>query len=252
MRVAMAFQTHKFIVTLSSYYKDSDENKYREIDIIVSRNLYFQQSPLLFIDLTYVIECKYSPDKPWILLQSMADNDSGISHDIDKRIATTMGKLALLELSLDNDARNNKIFTFDNRLSYGVTRAFENHSDMPYKALFSVCKAANSRAIEIDKLWNNKTTSKIEFIFPLVIVDGQLYDCNLGNDNDIILNNVSKGTVIFRNPSIGDNLSFVEIVTEQGLEDFIKIINSEADILQNCIRHNLPKTKERIEIEQMS
>jgi hypothetical protein len=251
MRVAAAFQKHEFIVTLSSYYKDLDENKYREIDVIASRNLYFKQSPVLFIDLTYIIECKHSPDKPWVLLKSSADNNSGIGHDIDNRIATKMGKYALLELSVDNEVRNNKIFTFSQRLSYGVTRALKNQDDMPYKALLAACKAANSHAIAIDNTWNKNKTSRIEFIFPLVIVEGQLYESTLGNESNIILNNVSNGTVIFRNPSAGDNLTFIDIVTEQGLEAFIESISNEAEKLQNHIDLNLQKTKERIEIEQL-
>lgn len=67
MKVAQAFKSEGFHVSQSILYKDNDLNKYREIDIIAHTNKLVNG---VWINLTYVVECKKSTDKPWVVFKN--------------------------------------------------------------------------------------------------------------------------------------------------------------------------------------
>src|SRR4051812_46473888 len=64
MRVARAFRASRFRVIQSEYYSDPETKASREIDVIASVDA--RNEDFLF-RLTFVVECKMSRDKPWVL-----------------------------------------------------------------------------------------------------------------------------------------------------------------------------------------
>ena len=75
MKVAEIFQEVDFYVNLSSYYKDPSESTYREIDVVAMNSVCDIDN--ISFDVRFIVECKYSQDKPWILFQSNSDFELG-------------------------------------------------------------------------------------------------------------------------------------------------------------------------------
>jgi len=93
MEVSNMFIDEGFTVAQSIYYKDIDEGKYRETDIIAYRYSYING---VFVNLTFVIECKLSPDKPWVVLKNdrlsnSIDEDKQIYYS--NRFKKSLGKI---------------------------------------------------------------------------------------------------------------------------------------------------------------
>jgi len=69
LRVAHAFQSAGFEVSSSEYYNDPDEGKPREIDVIASMSAFVCG---ISIQIAFMIECKSSKKKPWVLFCSQS------------------------------------------------------------------------------------------------------------------------------------------------------------------------------------
>ena len=73
MRVARSFRRHNFRVFKSDYYKDPDSGVMRETDVRPSLQ---DEIHGVLGRIGFVIECKQSKDKPWVLFTgatSLAD-----------------------------------------------------------------------------------------------------------------------------------------------------------------------------------
>ncbi|MEK0337570.1 MAG: hypothetical protein QQN41_09075, partial [Nitrosopumilus sp.] len=82
---ASVFQRHGFRVRQGYYVRDDDSDTIREIDLLASKTA---SSRDYLIRAYYVVECKWSQDKPWVVLTSA---NASISHAAC--VAQTMGSL---------------------------------------------------------------------------------------------------------------------------------------------------------------
>lgn len=235
MMVAREFQKNGFSVKLSTYYKDPDESRYREIDIVASRA---QDINGTIIDISFVIECKFSPSKPWLIFKNKHDTDFDKENEIGFRASNQSGSVALLALSINEKTKDNYLFKLEDSIGYGVTRALENEKDMPYKAMHSACKASNALALEIDESWNKNQINSADIFFPMIVVDGKLFNCILNEDNETELSETEKETVIFRNPTGGKSHSFVDILTKEAVIDHAKYLSQAVDDVFHEIEYN--------------
>jgi|SRR5579862_2004962 len=64
MKVARAFKKFHFSVGQSEYYADLDTNVSREIDVTALTQLNTDRA---ILRVEFVIECKTSVDKPWVM-----------------------------------------------------------------------------------------------------------------------------------------------------------------------------------------
>ncbi len=239
MRVASAFQEKGFLITQSDYYKDPESDKYREVDIVASLSTYADQTQHVTFEIKFVIECKYSHEKPWLLFQGYPDRLQK-DHEIVFRHSNSPGSVALLELSLHEDMKNNDLFKLTPRLSYGVTRAMADQTDVPYQAVLTVAKAARALADRSEE-WNKNKIISVEIFFPVVLVDGRLFECALNVNNDLKLTEVNRGTLLFRNPAAGAVRALVDIVSIDGLPEYIKLIESGCKHIFSRVTEGLPR-----------
>jgi hypothetical protein len=222
MRVAREFKRAGFMVEMATYYKDDEGNKFREIDIVASRVGWADKDRKIFFDIHYTCECKHSEDKPWVLFRSNSEAKSPDENEIACKHATTAGHMALLALSIDEVTKNNSLLRRGDRPGYGVTRALDGQSDIAYKAVMSAVKAASSLARQTDEEWNKESIRVIRIFFPLVVTTGRLFSCQLSEDPEISLDEITEGSFRFKNPEAGEQQSIIEIVTEAGLEVYLR------------------------------
>jgi hypothetical protein len=147
MYVAKKFAEFGFDIGQSVYYKDIETGKSREIDVIAFK--YFNSYGVWF-NLAFVIECKLSRDKPWIVFKNKdLLNDSEY---IKERFATKNTKL-LIDLILENHGIENCILIGKkSRLTgYSVTQAFTQGQDITFAALNGVTKSIQYFVSETNK-----------------------------------------------------------------------------------------------------
>ena len=82
---ASIFRRHEFRVHQGYYVRDDDSDAVREIDVLASKTA---SSRDYLIRAYHIVECKWSQDKPWVVLTSA---NASISHAAC--LAQTMGTL---------------------------------------------------------------------------------------------------------------------------------------------------------------
>ncbi len=209
-------------VQQSEFYPHAEGGLSREIDVVATaqRNLDGR-----ILRVAFPVECKVSKDKPWLVF-----TDSSISlaasARITQRAASWLGKKFLRAVAeRAPHVGEAGLFRAPRRPGYSVTRAFESSSDKSYQALMAVTNAAAGLARGLE---GSVVTA---VYFPLVVIDGPLFEVHLGESNQIIVERVEGASLIWRNPGLGTPHTIVHIATLAGLEDLAASARETADIL---------------------
>ena len=243
MKVAKKFSDNNFEVRPSSMYEDPITNIGREIDIISSKGILLNKN--IIFDITFVIECKYSKDKPWVLFKSSRQDYYGKNYNFMFRNSSEHAKIILLELeNFDNELKENFLFSFNDNLYYGAKRAHLNQDHMINEAINQVCNANHARSLKIDS-YNNTHISNLEIQFPIIVVDGKLFESYLNNKLEIILNEINYGHLLISRPELGNQKFFIDIVSFNYLDEYINSISNATEEILNY-SDKLETTKEFI------
>jgi hypothetical protein len=135
MRVARSFQQQGFSVIQSDYYKDPESGDMREIDVHTILDYHGAEFP---VHVGFVIECKLSKDKPWILFTGSTSPPGVVT--VEQRPASTLGEKLLSALAHERTVQQLAIFRVHERCAYGMTQAFTTANDVTYSAAVSVAK----------------------------------------------------------------------------------------------------------------
>jgi hypothetical protein len=221
MKVATAFIDEGFDVRQGSFYLDPESNESREIDVIVRCG-----DILSHFDVYFIIECK-SNSKPWILFTS-ENTLAGYNRYFAYCLYSEFARNQFINKTMYNRQLGEMLPWFDKkgRNAYAVTQAFTTSVDNTYKAAMSSLKAAIALKISEEKKWQKHLT----FIFPVIVIDGSLFESYLNPSGELVVDAVEKGFLHFPleiNGLIGTN---IYVVTLGGLPHFIneaKKLNSE-------------------------
>ncbi|QTE23174.1 hypothetical protein [Polaribacter cellanae] len=176
MKVANLFQKKGFKITQSILYKDIDTNKYRELDIIA---YYGKIINGVSFNFSFVIECKKSTDKPWIVFK----NDNLINSKLNrfKPFATRNAEILFENSNVNENLQFNNIFPDINSAGYNVVIAYRDSKDIAYNSSLSLLKACNY----IKNKFNDSNLRQCNFYIPLIIIEGELYDARLNIKEEI-------------------------------------------------------------------
>lgn len=240
MQVAKSFIDNGFDVTSSEIYQDPITKIGREIDVIASMSTMIDNH--LFFDITFIIECKYSTDKPWIMFKSSSNNFLGKKYDFMHRSSSQLAKVSLLELeNFDNELKDNILFAFKDSLYYGLKRAHKGKDLMINEAINQVANAVQARGIKIDS-FNSVYISTLEFQFPIIVVQGKLFETFLSIDQKLELKEISYGRLLTSKPEFGNQRFYIDVVTFNYLNEYIKMISEATREVLNYT-HKLETTK---------
>ncbi|MFA4905141.1 MAG: hypothetical protein WC645_01415 [Candidatus Margulisiibacteriota bacterium] len=239
--VCDTFRKKGFDVRHSSYFKDTEDNKLREIDII-ARNYSISRDGIE-LSIIFVIECKYIKHSPWILFVSP---DS--SHD--RNILFTWAYISKKgrELLADILRTNKNVFRELPWPIYGTESAnccmqmSNNEKDNAYDALQKVSKASFYLFNEQSGLIEPNIIS-LEIIFPIIVVDGPLLKCFRDKKNKLQIKKAKNGFLYFSRDFQNRPNPRIQIMTKDYLPKFIKeALNAPQLLRKHIIEHKTYKT----------
>ncbi|MCK4395306.1 MAG: hypothetical protein KAW56_14395 [Candidatus Marinimicrobia bacterium] len=234
MKVAAAFRKAGFEVIQSHYYIDPENNNYREIDVVA-----IMPDPKLsgVIDISFVVECKTSKKKPWLLFSSdriLERWNILFSYCIN----SDRTREALIKKGFD---RIKKLLWMNKkgRIAYGLTQAFTSGDDITYKAAISVLKATISRKKQLEK----RIPAPFMFIFPVIIIEGQLFECFLSDKGQLSIIEFENGFFHFPFSIADEPGTCIHILSSNKLTDLCSqaknVSNTLLSLLQNDIDRRL-------------
>jgi len=243
MKVAKKFYDNNFEVISSSIYEDPINKISREIDVIVSKGTLFDKH--IRLNITFVIECKYSRDKPWVLFKASEQNLFGKNYNIVFRNCSDHAKLLLLELdSFNKELNNNYLFSFNEDLYYGIKRAHIETDHMINGAVTEVCNAVRARELKIDR-FNTSLITNLEVLFPIIVVQGSLFETYLDDKLGLVLNEINHGHLFVSKPELGNERMYIDIISFDHLDYYIEKISQAVQEVLNY-SDKLKSTKEFI------
>ncbi|MBD2560081.1 MULTISPECIES: hypothetical protein [Nostoc] len=211
MKVAKAFAESDFEVRQSSFYIDPESNEVREIDIVVCNSTYV----IDVFDVYFVIECK-SVSRPWVLFTS-ENTFANYNKYFAYCLYSEVGKKLFINKTLEILARGDVLTWFNKkgRNGYSMTEAFTSSIDNTYKAAMSALKAAVALKILADE---NK---RLTFIFPVIVVDGSLFESYLDVDGKLVVDAIKKGFLHFPRQTKEVTGTTIYVVTLDYVPEFI-------------------------------
>lgn len=262
MRVAQTFEQVGFEVSQSQRYLDPSTDELREIDVVASLNC---QYDAITIAITLFIECKYSEDKPWVVFTSSRHLDplSYFSRVLRDKYDVyewqsqkgLQGRLTAKILStLPRDNPNFDFFCMPQHVGYSLVQALRKQDarDNAYTATMQVNNCVEANDVEVEKVYqesiqdyereveqkrNSKFSVYCNIGFPIVVLQGHLFECHLDSKNEIAVPEIFEGIVILGSKDRGEELrarpstSAVRIVTEASLQSVAQKAYQAAGLL---------------------
>ncbi|MDQ5930488.1 MAG: hypothetical protein QG594_2276 [Bacteroidota bacterium] len=214
MEVSNMFLDAGFTVAQSVYYKDIDEGKYRETDIIAYLCKIING---VFVNLTFVIECKSSTDKPWIILKN--DRLSN-SVDSDNRIYfSDKFKSSMAMIKNSKKYKSDLIFKNNTKYGYAIVTGLNSGNDRAYEAIQTTLKSCEHFVISTD---NSKREKVCNLYFPTIIIKGKLFNASMLENNELELKSINREQVILSRSFHEYNNSIIRIFNEENLKQNIQ------------------------------
>lgn len=214
MKFSRALLKGGFEVAQSVYYRDPETDKFRETDIVASK---YERINETWIHLTFVIECKKSTDKPWVILKN-----ERLSNSIDNLLPIyhTDNASNFINASNKNEYKSPLLFRNDRNLGYSVQTAFNNGSDRSYESIQSVTKACEYFAHKVSQ------RSKVcAFYFPVVLVDGTLCEASY-LEEEIEIDEVNYSEILITRSFHEFGNAHIHIFDNSNLKEVVKRLDN--------------------------
>lgn len=234
MEAAAAARGIGFDVSQSDYYIDPEGGGSREIDLVLSISRFTGN-----YNLTYAlfVECKSSRDKPWLLFSSpneLATSSEG-TEDFLRRYAIHSAFTAnsygedLLLNSMKSDGYKNAFPRIDSEavLGHGMTQAFAEAGDPPFKAIMGATKAARSY---VSRHEGPGLSTSIVFAAPIVLIDVPLLSVSLApGSSELEIVKLDRGAILWKQLVANRSRIGVYIVTKSAFPAFLAECKASAD-----------------------
>jgi hypothetical protein len=233
MRTARAFQARGWFLHQSRRYRDPSLGKEREIDLLA-----FNDDPATSsrINGHFVIECKWTPQKPWVLFTATLQSLTSIGHFLSTPMTSTAAA-AVRELDID-DISGFPLFSGIVE-HYAIVQAFSRDAaiDAAYSAVHAAVTAADFFAN-----WMSKSTQHSILYLPTVVLDGELFQCSLGEDGEASVRPLDMGCIIHHT---ADDNRLVHVVRESALDKFIDRAEATFKSLRIAVKRKPVGTKRK-------
>ena len=270
MRVAKRFHENGFLVSQFDHFIDQESHSVRPVDVVATL---FQDLGGSRVDVKLFVECKYSAkDKPWVIVVTADkfDKYAFFSRTLKgqhlsnwKNIDNLQGRVtARILQNIERDTGLDSLLI--KNPGYIVAEAFKAQSDHAYEAIMQISKCVEAHDNDAEETykktiqgweqidyqsWNNLGLF-FSVAFPVVVINGQLFEGILNEDNVVQVSEIESGTVFVpyrrheRNPLSKVVLSPVTVVTEKHLDKYIVSIKSvienmlsQTNAIQDVIRN---------------
>jgi hypothetical protein len=238
LRVAAELGRHKISATLANFYRDPSTGQSRQIDVIGARSDW-----LGFFHAELVIECKRANKHPWLLLSASQTND-GVSRLFEYALTSEGARRALIaDGAKDKDAwLDLPWMTWKKSRGVGLIPAFAKGVDDAFKAVSGAMAAALARRKEL----TDDRRHEAIFVFPVVVVDGLLFECGLDQSHEIELNEIDEARLYFPMHFGEDAGMCVHVTTAKNLENFTRDAENALRELEQYLGPHVESFKERL------
>jgi hypothetical protein len=231
MEVANAFREADFGVSQAVFYADPETKQQREIDVVASDSVALIKAGHT-VYLRFVVECKTSHDKPWVMFtsRSRAATRGGTSNmGMYSLMGRAKGLTVRAILSRDRAFDSLPLFDVANDLrpAYGMVQALGKSDgfDASYSAQMQAVKAAIA-ILDDDKrvrpLRLRFRPESATMVCPVIVLDGPLFLARLNETgNGIELIERERHFLAVSNPEVTAQMSFLTVVTRQGLAKYV-------------------------------
>lgn len=255
MRVAKKFQENGFQVSQFEHFVDQESHSVRPVDVVVSLAKDVGNSRIV---IKLYIECKYSAkDKPWVIVvtSDKFDKYSFFSRILKgqhpsnwSNIETLQGKATARIVQALDSSLTLDIFSIRNP-GYVVAESLTSQKDHAYEAIIQISKSVEAHDIETEETYSQTLQAFddlgkdpdyikhppvfglfLSIAFPIVVINGQLFESYLGNNNEVEVSEIQSGMVFVpyrrreTNPHSQVLLSPVTVVTEKYLDNYVSLI----------------------------
>jgi hypothetical protein len=232
MRTALAFHRRGWFFHHSRRYRDPILDKEREIDLLA-----FNDDPATDerIHGHFVIECKWTPKKPWVLFTSLRQSLTDIGYF--RSTPMTTAAASVVEGLVSKDVSRFPLFTGVEE-GYAIVQAFRDAQavDAAYSAVQAAVNAADFFARDMSE------SGKHSIVYvPTVVLDGQLFRCALQENGDVSVKPIEMGFLVYHTAS--DNRC-VHIVRESALEKFIDRAEETFKSLRKSLKEKRAEAKQ--------
>jgi hypothetical protein len=248
MRVAKKFQENGFAVSQFEHFIDQESHSVRPVDVVATLSQDFGSSRVV---IKLFIECKYSSkDKPWVIIATSEKFDKyaffsrilkGQHPSNWANIDNIQGKLTAKLIQSSEKAGSLDSFTIKNP-GYVVAESFKSQGDHAYEAIMQISKCVEAHDSEEEdtykktiQLWDqvddqiqlSQMGLFISIAFPVVVINGQLFESYLAENNTVQVSEIESGAVFVpyrhreNDPNAKIILSPVTVVTEKFLERYV-------------------------------
>jgi hypothetical protein len=208
---------------------DPTSGKEREIDVLA---FFDDPEKVRPIHGRLVIECKWTPKKPWILFSSEQQSLTPMGHLMstpmtDTAIGTLRG-LAPIDVS--------KLPLFsDIREGYALVQAFnrESATDAAYAAVQGAVGAAEFFAKDM-----SAANGHDHLFIPTVVLDGEFFRCGLAPNGEVLLHPTEMETLFYMPANERRDSACVHIVKESALDKFIDLSEATFSALRALLKNN--------------
>lgn len=217
MKVAKSFQESGFGVRQGWHFRDPDEDKSREIDVLASLESNTAHPYLI----QAIVECKYI-QYPFLVF-SYPGGIRG-EPDPDLQQGNSVGRMLLRKVASQNRIGDLPIYATSHPISYDVRQipvrirkrekkpGKRGFKDEAFDALNKVAKATSSnisyyekRHPAVRKQMDQVTSYTLAYLaFPLIVVDGPILGCYLDASGSLEVFSVESALVNWSNPLVGN------------------------------------------------
>lgn len=230
MRTAQVFKQRGWFLHHSRRYKDPNLGKEREIDLLAFND---DRAPDPKIHGHFVIECKWTPAKPWVLFAASQQTLTAVGHFTSTPM-TTLAEKAVAHLK---SGHISKFPLFANlEEGYALVQALSKDEaiNAAYAAVQGVIAAADFFAQDMSKSGSHRI-----IYVPTVILEGELFRCSLAENGGTRVQPLGVGALIHK--TADRHWRCVHIVRESALNTFI----DHAEITFKVLRSTLQRALHR-------
>lgn len=233
LRAAEVLRRPNSHLAYNVYYIDSDEQKGREIDLRWLRNV--RIGPLegpasVWVRYSLAIECKRAT-KPWVFLTSPR---ASYDQEIGSALYYGLPRLALSQDELKRARERHPMFR-SHSLGRGFFEAFKSE-EKESRIFGAVVTAVKATLAARQEEFAATSGNSICFYYPLVIVDGPMFEGRLENGS-VVAQEVSRTVVSFSyaSPAYGDQQLLVPVIRIEEMAAFVDELDEVHEYVADCL-----------------
>jgi hypothetical protein len=218
---ASAFRANGFNVLQAEYTRAEPRRPRREVDVVAHMSRRLNEAT---VRVEFVIECKWSADKPWVLFSGGRGMTTAAC--AAQTIGSRLGEAVLWKEAGNPILDQIGLFTSDTHTAFGGRQAFSKSADVVFDVLRAVTSNCRALAEEFDRdvdhaILDHRLPEFAVVTLPVVVVEGRLFEAS-ADSRSLQLQEVERTRVHFRGAETARfPIATVDMVTAAALDAFV-------------------------------